>query len=112
MNNGESAAKESAVDAQGFVQRTPASSLQSIAPGAFAALNPDTFRAFFEQSPFYAGILAPDGTLRDASRFSLENSGFSREQVLGKKFWDTGWWHGSKEVQAKVRAGFDAAVSG
>lgn len=83
-----------------------------------AALDPrgpldgPTYKAFFEQSPFYAGILATDGTLLDASRVSLESAGYSKAEVLGKKFWETQWWHGSKEVQAKVWAGFKLAATG
>ena len=76
------------------------------------ALNNSTFRAFFDQSPFYAGILATDGTLLDASRVSLDRAGYSKPEVLGKKFWETGWWHGSQKVQSDVRAGFEAAVNG
>src|SRR5687768_505448 len=76
------------------------------------ALNSATFRAFFDQSPFYAGILATDGTLLDASRVSLNSAGYSKPEVLGKKFWETGWWHGSEKVQSDVRAGFETAVSG
>lgn len=70
------------------------------------------FRAFFDHSPFYAGIIAADGTLQEASRVSLERAGYRKEDVLGRKFWETGWWHGSKEVQRRVRAGFEEAVAG
>lgn len=76
------------------------------------ALDGATYRAFFDQSPFYAGILDPDGTLIDASRVSLTRAGYAKHEVLGKKFWETGWWHGSREVQDAVRTGFESAVAG
>jgi PAS domain S-box-containing protein len=70
------------------------------------------FEAVFEQSPFYAGITTPDGTLTDISRSALEQCGYRREDVIGRPFWETGWWHGSAEVREKVRAGAAAAAEG
>lgn len=75
-------------------------------------LDSSTYRAFFDQSPFYAGILDTAGTLLDASRLSLDRAGYAKSDVLGRKFWETGWWHGSEAVRAKVRGGFAAALAG
>jgi hypothetical protein len=32
--------------------------------------------------------MALDGTLLEANRLSLEACGFTKEQVIGKKFWE------------------------
>jgi PAS domain S-box-containing protein len=46
------------------------------------------FRAFFEQGPLFAGIMALDGTIIEANRLSLEACGYTKEQVIGKLFWE------------------------
>lgn len=69
------------------------------------------FQAMYDQGIF-AGFLDLDGTVIDANRSSLEQCGFVREDVVGKRFWDCGWWNGSPALQAWVRAGFDRAAAG
>jgi PAS domain S-box-containing protein len=70
------------------------------------------FTAFFEQSPFYSGMLATDGRVVEVSRTALETCGYRRDDVLGKLFWETGWWQGSAEAQQRVKEGFAAALRG
>jgi PAS domain S-box-containing protein len=70
------------------------------------------FRAVFEQSSVFAGIMTLDGKVIDANRLSLEACGYRPEQVLGHYFWETPWWRNSKEVQHKIRAGTERAAQG
>ena len=70
------------------------------------------FRAVFEQTPVFAGIMALDGTIIDANQLCLEACGYRAEDVLGHLFWETGWWRRSKEVQAKIRAATTQAARG
>lgn len=70
------------------------------------------FRAVFEQTPVFAGIVALDGTVIDANRLSLEACGYRAEEVLGRPFWETGWWRGSPEVQEKIREAIKQAAQG
>jgi PAS domain S-box-containing protein len=79
---------------------------------AETALATAKFRAVFEQSPFYAGIMTLDGTFVDVSRTAVELCGYTREQVLGIPFWQTPWWRGSAEVQAQIRAATAQAAAG
>jgi PAS domain S-box-containing protein len=51
------------------------------------------FRAIFDSAYEFVGLLQPDGTLLEANRAALEAIGAEREAVVGKKFWDTPWWH-------------------
>ncbi len=68
------------------------------------------FRAVFEQTPVFAGIMAVDGTIIDANQLCLDACGYTSEQVLGKPFWETPWWRHSEEVQSKIKtATFQAA---
>jgi PAS domain S-box-containing protein len=70
------------------------------------------FRAFFDQGPLYAGVMALDGTLLEANRLSLEACAYTREQVIGKKFWECPWWSPSPELMATIRAGTARAAAG
>jgi PAS domain S-box-containing protein len=70
------------------------------------------FRAFFDQGPLFAGVMALDGTLLEANRLSLEACGYTKEQVLGKKFWDCPWWNPSPELAETIRAATARAAAG
>lgn len=70
------------------------------------------FRAIFEQSSVFAGIMTVDGTVIDANRLYLEACGYRSEQVLGRLFWETPWWRISRETRDKIRAGTAQAAKG
>ena len=70
------------------------------------------FSSLFDQSSFFAGILDPDGTLLEANGLSLEGCGYRAADVIGKPFWECGWWQGSKAVQDKIRSGVRQAANG
>jgi PAS domain S-box-containing protein len=70
------------------------------------------FRAVFEQSSVFAGIMTLDGIVVDANRLCLEACGYRQEEVIGRPLWETGWWRASKQVQDKIRAGTIQAAQG
>src|SRR5262249_5814154 len=70
------------------------------------------FRAVFEQSGIFAGIMDLRGYLREANNLSLEWCGYTREQVLDQPFWDTPWWRGSEDMKAKIRLATEQAAAG
>jgi PAS domain S-box-containing protein len=70
------------------------------------------FRAVFEQTTQFAGIMTLDGTLIDANRLSLESCGFRSEEVLGKKFSETPWWRNFRESREKIREAIPRAAKG
>jgi PAS domain S-box-containing protein len=70
------------------------------------------FEAVFNQSGIFAGIIDLQGYLREANNLSLDWCGYTRAQVLDRPFWDTPWWRGSKETQARIRFAADQAASG
>lgn len=51
------------------------------------------FRTFFEQGSQFAGVMTLDGTLIEANNLWLEACGYTREETVGKKFWECGWWN-------------------
>lgn len=70
------------------------------------------FRTFFEQGSYFAGVMTIDGTMIEANRLCLEMSGLTREEIVGRKFWECGWWNRSPELMETVRLGAEDAASG
>ena len=70
------------------------------------------FRAVFEQTTVFAGVMTKDGVLIEANRMSLEACGYRSEDALGKKFWETGWWRNHPEAQRKIQAAIPVVASG
>ena len=70
------------------------------------------FRAIFQTSYQYKGIVALDGTLLDANPTSLRGIKASLAEVVGKPFWDTPWFTATPGMPEKVRAAWEGAVKG
>lgn len=70
------------------------------------------FRAIFEQKLGFLAILERDGTLIDCNQLPLDVGGFTRDQVLGRPFWDTAWWQGLPASQEVVRRDLTLTVEG
>jgi PAS domain S-box-containing protein len=70
------------------------------------------FHAFFEQGPLFAGIMDVNGILLEANRLSWEACGFTREQVIGKPFWEGPWWSPSQPLVEQIRAASGEAAAG
>jgi len=69
-------------------------------------------RALFDHSFQYMGVLRPDGTVLDLNQSALEFSGQTREQAVGRPFWELDSFTRSPEAQAQVRAGVAVAATG
>lgn len=70
------------------------------------------FRAFFEQGTTFAGVLALDGLVIEANRLSIDFCGLVREEVIGRPFWECGWWNRSQALMDRIRSAFLQAVAG
>jgi PAS domain S-box-containing protein len=70
------------------------------------------FRAFFEQGALFAGILDVDGTILEPNRLSWEGCGYTRDQVIGKRFWEGPWWTPSALLVQRVQAASAEAAAG
>lgn len=87
--------------------RSPADDARSRLTAALAALDGDApltergFRTILEHSFQFVGLLAPDGTLLEANRSALAFIGATRDQAIGKPFWDTPWWRGLAEEEVQ-----------
>src|SRR5690606_37464125 len=69
------------------------------------------FQAMYDQGVF-AGRIGLDGKVIDVNRSALEQCGYTRSEVLGKPFWECGWWNRSADVQRWVENAIGRAVRG
>ena len=60
----------------------------------------ERFRVIFNQQFQFMAILSPEGTVQDVNDLPLRAAGITREQVVGRLFWETPWWEGLPEMQA------------
>jgi len=70
------------------------------------------FRGIFDSAFQFIGLLAPDGTLLEANRASLEFGGLRRDELVGQKFWEARWWDTGEETQERLKAAVVAAAAG
>jgi PAS domain S-box-containing protein len=70
------------------------------------------FQAVFEQTTVFAGIMNTDGVLIEANKLCLDACGYRAEEVLGKPFWQTGWWRNHPESRDKIQAATPLAAQG
>lgn len=60
----------------------------------------------------FVGIISPDGTLIEANRAPLLAANLSREDVIGRKFWDCQWWSDNDAARQELQRDFERAVCG
>jgi len=70
------------------------------------------FRAIFNQTFQFVGLLQPDGIILEANQTILDFAGLSHSQVIGKPFWETRWWTISTETQERLKAAIARAATG
>jgi PAS domain S-box-containing protein len=70
------------------------------------------FRAIFDQTFQFIGLLDVSGTLLEMNQTALAFAGARHDDVVGKPFWETPWWTHSPELQARVRAAVRSAGRG
>ena len=70
------------------------------------------FRAIFDQTFQFTGLLDAKGTLLEANQTALNFAGLRPEDVIGKPFWETPWWTHSPALQERLRQAIRDAVRG
>ena len=70
------------------------------------------FRAIFDQTFQFIGLLAVDGRLIEVNRNALQFAGIRESEVVGEPFWQTPWWTHSSEQQETLRAAIEKAAAG
>ena len=69
-------------------------------------------RSIMDNTFHFQGLLTPEGMVVDANRTSLELIGGMKESIIGRPFWETGWWAHDQELQEKLRAAISSSVAG
>ena len=70
------------------------------------------FESVFNQSGIFAGILDLDGNLLEVNALAVDACGYTRDEVLGRPFWETPWWRGSEETQDLIRGAARRGATG
>ncbi|QDS99493.1 PAS domain S-box protein [Adhaeretor mobilis] len=60
----------------------------------------------------FVGVLDETGRLLEANETALQSGGVSRDEVIGKKFWDCYWWNYDPVVAALLKEAIQHAAAG
>ncbi|RPH37623.1 MAG: PAS domain S-box protein, partial [Desulfobulbaceae bacterium] len=70
------------------------------------------FKAIFEQTFQFIGLMTIDGVLIEANRAALQLVGVEESEIVGRFFWDTPWWAHSLELQEELQVAVKKAGAG
>ena len=70
------------------------------------------FRAIFDNTFQFIGLLKPDGTLIEINKGPLEFAGINRSDVINKPVWDAPWWSHSETLQELLKKSILRASQG
>lgn len=70
------------------------------------------FRAIFNQTFQFTGMLNTQGILLEANQTALDFGGLQLSDVVGKPFWECHWWVISPITQTQLQAAITQAVQG
>lgn len=69
-------------------------------------------RSVIDNTLFFIGVLAVDGTLLEANAAAMDSAALDRSQVIGKKFWDCYWWNFNQESVSNLQVAVRRAAEG
>jgi two-component system NtrC family sensor kinase len=70
------------------------------------------FRAIFNSTFQFIGLLDPEGIVLEVNETALEFGGFASNEVIGRPFWDMPWWSTTTEVQQCLKDALAKASRG
>ena len=70
------------------------------------------FKAIFDRTFQFTGLLTPDGTLLEANQTALDFGGITLSDVVDKPFWTAYWWQISPQTQADLKSAIAKARTG
>ncbi|MEH2351892.1 PAS domain S-box protein [Nostoc sp.] len=74
--------------------------------------NEQKFRAIFNQTIQFMGLLQPNGIVLEVNQTALDFAGINREQVVGKPYWEAKWWTISLNTQEELKTAIAVAANG
>ncbi|HBE59434.1 MAG TPA: hypothetical protein DEG17_17470 [Cyanobacteria bacterium UBA11149] len=70
------------------------------------------FRAIFDGTFQFIGLLSPDGIVLEVNQTTLNFAEMEADEVVNHPFWQAKWWGSSPEIQEKIKQGIWAASIG
>ncbi len=70
------------------------------------------YEAIFDQTYQFTGLLEPDGTILEANETALAFGGLTREAVVGRPIWETGWFADDEATREMLRDLVERAADG
>ncbi len=70
------------------------------------------FRAIFDQTFQFIGLLQPDGTIIEANQTALDFFGVTQEEAVGKPLWNACWWAISGNTKQQLKQAIKQAAKG
>ncbi len=70
------------------------------------------FRAIFNGTFQFTGLLSPDGTVLEANQTVLNFASIQASDVVGRPLWETYWWTISPETQEQLKRAIASAANG
>lgn len=70
------------------------------------------FRAIFDRTFQFIGLLEPDGTLIEANQTALEFTEIKHAEIVNRPFWEARWWTISPQTQEQLRRAIARAAAG
>ncbi|MBE9127214.1 MULTISPECIES: PAS domain S-box protein [unclassified Coleofasciculus] len=70
------------------------------------------FRAIFDGTFQFIGLLSPNGTVLEANQTVLNFAGIPASEVVGRPFWETRWWQISSQTQYELKSAIASAAMG
>lgn len=70
------------------------------------------FRAIFDHTFQFIGLMQPDGLVLEVNETALKFAGKSKDEVVGLYFWETPWWSHSLELQERLKQAIADASNG
>jgi PAS domain S-box-containing protein len=70
------------------------------------------FREIFNTTFQFVGLLSPDGILLEANQTALTFGGLTREEAIGRPFWEVRWWTISLQTQQQLQEAIAQARQG
>jgi PAS domain S-box-containing protein len=70
------------------------------------------FRAIFNSTYQFIGVLSPEGTVLKVNQSVLDSFNANEADIVGKLFWETPWWTHSPQLQQRLKDGIMEAARG
>lgn len=70
------------------------------------------FSGIFNSTFQFIGFLSPEGILLEANQTAMDFAGLSKEDLIGKPFWECYWWTINEETQNYLKENIKRAAKG